>query len=159
MESGALVEGPYAVAFVLAPASALHGCLQDPAAMDLVKRSYRDVMHAQARELMARGNWADALLLWQHLHQRKLVSSSLYLDAAICFHKQGKHDDAVALLSEALNVFSATASPEFLESAGDLAIDIKSPAAQALAKRAYDAASQKLLNGLTPAPASEPLPK
>ena len=86
---------------------------------------YRDVMHRQARELMKRSAWKEALLLWQHLHQRQLVSQRLYLDAARCFNQLGQQQDAVHLLSEAIDTFEKAASPDFLEEAGDMALAVE----------------------------------
>ena len=80
----------FAVAYVIAEQSDLSAYLLQPTELEKVRAAYRDVMHGQARDLMARSSWADALLLWQHLHQRKLVSQQLYLDAARCFQRLGQ---------------------------------------------------------------------
>lgn len=161
MEDGAVVRGGLAVAYIVVDSKNLNAEIQDPATLDLIKEAYRDVMHAQARDLMARGKWADALLLWQHLHERHLVSQMLYLDAATCFHELGRDSEALNVLSEAIKAFSKTATTEFLERAGDLAVQIRSDDAQQLAERAYRSASEKLLSTTTTGPLqnAEPLPK
>jgi tetratricopeptide (TPR) repeat protein len=100
-------------------------------------------MHAQARDLMARKNWQDAIQLWRHLHTRKLVSQALYLDAATCFAELKQPDDALKVLQEAYGVFSETAPADWLEQCGDLACKL-GPPAEALAVKAYEQASQRL---------------
>ena len=142
------------MAYVLAEESALTAHLLQPVELELVRSAYRDVMHRQARELMKRSAWKEALLLWQHLHQRKLVSQRLYLDAARCFNELGQQQDAVHLLSEAIGTFEKDASPDFLEEAGDMALAIETAPAQALAERAYRMASERLREAVSP-----PLPK
>ena len=136
--------GGYAVAFILAQDSALRAELSQPPQVEAVRQAYREVMHAEARQLMARQNWADALLLWQHLHQRRLVSQALYLDAATCFVQLHEPNDAIKILSESLDAFRVEGSEEFFEGAGNLAMKLSSPAAQAVAVRAYELASQRL---------------
>lgn len=109
-----------------------------------MQAAYREVMHRQARELMARAAWADALLLWQHLHQRKLVSQHLYLDAARCFQQLGRTSDAVRVLTEAIETSTKSGTAEFFERAGDLALEIETEPAQALAEEAYQKAIDML---------------
>ena len=77
-------DGNLAIGYAMADEGALTTQLLQPDELEKVRIAYRDVMHRQARELMQRSNWTDALLLWQHLHKRKLVSQQLYLDAAQC---------------------------------------------------------------------------
>ncbi len=141
----------WATAYVLAQEQDLAAHLQAPASVETVRLAYRDAMHLQARELMKRGNHADALLLWKHLHSRKLVSQGLYLDAARCFVGLGQQADALRMLSEAVDAFAESGAGEFFEQAGDLALTIDLPAAQELAEKAYRRASQELLNVVTPA--------
>ena len=81
----ATTEGNLAISYAMADEAALTAQLLQPDEIEKVRIAYRDVMHRQARELMQRSNWTDALLLWQHLHKRKLVSQQLYLDAALVF--------------------------------------------------------------------------
>ena len=95
---------------------------------------------------MARQQWNEALVLWLHLHQRKLVSQKLYLDAAQCFKELGQAQDVVRVLTEAIDAFGEQATAEFLEAAGDMALDVQTEPAQALAEKAYRAATSKLLN-------------
>lgn len=136
----------FAVAYSLADSEGLKTRLLRPADLSLVKDAYRDVMHAQARDLMTRQNWTDALLLWRHLHSRKLVSQMLYLDAARCMKALGEGEDAVRVLSEAMTAFQANATPDFLEQAGDLAMTVDTKDAHQFAEQAYQRASDALLN-------------
>lgn len=140
----AAAHGEYAVAYVMADESALVAHLLTPAALDVVRAAYRDVMHRQARELMQRSDWRNALLLWQHLHQQKLVSQQLYLDAARCFQRLGEEQDSLRVLAEAMDAFSNAPAPDFFEQAGDVALMMKSQRAQELAERAYRTASEQL---------------
>lgn len=146
----AAVRDGSAVGYVLADEQDLTAQIFQPAKLETVKAAYRDVMHAQARDLMKQGNYKDAILLWKHLHSRKLVSQSLYLDAAKCFRALKQEDDAVRILTEAIEAFSSVATEEFLEQAGDLALGIDSPAAQQLAEKAYKRASTKLMDSVSP---------
>jgi hypothetical protein len=93
---------------------------------------------------MARKDWQNALLLWQHLHKRKLVSQQLYLDAARCFKELKQTADTVRVLGEAVTAFDDQGSPEFFEQAGDLLLDIQTDDAQSLAEAAYREASDAL---------------
>lgn len=136
--------GRIVVAYVLADEPTLTAHLLQPVELSKVRAAYRDVMHEQARDLMKRANWKDALLLWRHLHARKLVSPQLYLDAARCFAQLGQETDVVRVISEAIDAVGTQMSAETLEEAGDLAIAIRTPAAQDLAERAYRGASDKL---------------
>jgi len=138
------VHDAYAVAIVTASESALTGHLLQPVELEKLQTAYRDVMHGQARDLMAGSNWRDALLLWQHLHARRLVSEQLYLDAARCFKHLDRHEDTVLVLSEAMEAFKEKGKADFFEQAGDILLDIHSQAAQSLAEKAYQAASDKL---------------
>ena len=145
----ASVQGSFAVAYVFADEATLSAHLLQPAELAVVQAAYREVMHRQARDLMKRANWKDALLLWHHLHVRKLVSQQLYLDAAQCFKELGQDADVVRVLNEAVNVLGPKATPEFLEQAGDLALAIKTDAAEELAERAYREASDKLKESIS----------
>ena len=151
MMHGAVVQGGFAVAYVTAEEPNLVAHLLHQVELEKVRKAYRDVMHGQARELMKRRNWRDAVLLWRHLHTRKLVSQALYLDAGRCFSELKQYDDAVRILVEALNTFRTNATPEFLEQVGDIALAIDTGPAQELAKKAYLEASRKLLNTISPA--------
>jgi len=140
----AAVRNGFAVAYVIAEQSDLSAYLLQPAELEKVQAAYRDVMHRQARDLMARSAWADALLLWQHLHQRKLVSQQLYLDAARCFQRLGQAPDAARVLNEAIETFAKSGTAEFFEQAGDMALEIQTEPAEALAERAYQRAIDTL---------------
>jgi serine/threonine protein kinase len=150
------VEGTFVVGYVVSDERALTAHLMRPPAVEAVKSAYRDVMHQQARDLMTRSNWSDALLLWNHLHQRKLVSPDLYLDAAQCFDKLGQTTDATKVLGEAVNAFASTAGAEYLERAGDLALGIKTPQADKLAENAYRLASDRLRESVSMGEADQP---
>jgi hypothetical protein len=146
--------GDFVVGYVVAEESSLSAFLAQPAELARVQTAYRDVMHRQARDLMDRKDWQNALLLWQHLHKRQLVSQQLYLDAARCFKELRQPADTVRVLSEALASFGSSGSPEFFEQAGDLALDMDTDEAQALAENAYRKASDALretISGTDPA--------
>ncbi|HPM82438.1 MAG TPA: PEGA domain-containing protein [Candidatus Anammoximicrobium sp.] len=136
----AAVRNGFAAAYIIAEQSDLSAYLLQPAELEKVRAAYRDVMHRQARDLMARSSWADALLLWQHLHQRKLVSQQLYLDAARCFQRLGQAPDAHRVLTEAIETFAESGTAEFFEQAGDMALEIQTEPAETLAERAYQKA-------------------
>ena len=140
----AATQDGFAVAWVFAEEQALAAQLLQDAQLEKVQTTYRDVMHRQARQLMDRSNWQDALLLWHHLHQRKLVSQQLYLDAVRCFAELDQEEDALRVLSEALDAFAESRSAEFPEQVGDMALDIQSEPARALAERAYQRAIDRL---------------
>jgi tetratricopeptide (TPR) repeat protein len=146
----AAVRDGFAIGYVLADEQDLTAQLFQAAELEKVKIAYRDLMHTQARNLMKQGNYTDAILLWRHLHSRKLVSQSLYLDAAKCFHALKQNDDAVRILSEAIEAFGQRAPSEFFEQAGDIAMSIDSPSAQKLAEDAYKRASAKLMTLVSP---------
>jgi tetratricopeptide (TPR) repeat protein len=136
--------GDFVIGYVIADESGLSGYLLQPAELEIVRTAYRNVMHRQARELMARGDWENALLLWNHLHKRALVSQQLYLDAARCFQALKQPDAAMKILTEAFAAFATSGSAVFFEQAGDLALDIPTEAAQTLAETAYTKASEAL---------------
>jgi hypothetical protein len=140
----AAVRSGFAVGYIVAEQSNLSAYLLQTKELQKVQVAYRDVMHRQARELMARTLWTDALLLWQHLHQRKLVSQQLYLDAARCFQQLGQTSDAVRVLTEAIDTFAESGTAEFFEQAGDIALEIQTEPAHALAKQAYQKAIDML---------------
>ncbi len=133
----------YVVALARADEDAITVGATSETTIELVKAAYREVMHQQSRELMARGEWNDALSLWRHLHQRRLVSADLYLDAARCFHALGKDIDALRMLSETLDLFAEQARWELLEQAGVLASEIKGEAAEKIAQRSFELALQR----------------
>jgi hypothetical protein len=145
----AAISGEFAVAYVAAEEESLTACLLQPAEVEQVRIAYRDVMHRQARDLMKRSNWRDALLLWEHLHQRKLVSQQLYLDAARCLMELNQAGDALRVLTEAVDAFGQQATAEFLEEAGDMALALASPPAESLAEKAYRMASERLRETVT----------
>jgi hypothetical protein len=141
---GGTVKADYAIAYVMAEEQRLLAQLLQETELGKVRGAYRDVMHRQARELMQRSNWTDALLFWQHLHTRKLVSQQLYLDAASCFQHLNQVPDMIRVLTEAIDTFGKNATPEFLEKAGDMALAIDTAQAQTLAEKAYRLASEQL---------------
>ena len=149
---GAAVRGDCAVGYVTAEEQALLARLLQETELDKVRSAYRDVMHRQARELMQRSDWRDALLLWQHLHKRKLVSQQLYLDAASCFQHLNQVPDMLRVLAEAIDAFGKHATPEFLEKAGDMALTIDTDQAQTLAEKAYHMASERLKDTISSGP-------
>ena len=143
------VQGNFVVGYVIAEEQNLTAHLLQDTELEKVKTAYRNVMHRQARGLMKRKYWKDAILLWRHLHKRKLVSQALYLDAARCFKALGQNEDTIHVLAEAIETFSATATADFFEQAGDIALSIDTDAAQLLAQKAYDSASERLLDTIS----------
>ena len=140
----AAVRSGLAVAYIIAPQADLTAYLLQATELEKVRIAYRDVMHRQARDLMARSNWADALLLWQHLHQRQLVSQQLYLVGARCFQQLDQTNDAVRVLREAMEAFAKSGTAGFFEQAGDIALEIPGEPAQTLAEQAYQKAIDTL---------------
>jgi len=108
----------YVVALAVGRRENLRARLIEPATLTLVKDSYMEVMHGQARNLMTQENWKDAVGFWHHLHSRKMVSPELYLDAATCFVKLEQHKDALIVLKEALDVYEDYSDPLYFERAG-----------------------------------------
>jgi len=135
--------GAYVIAISWADEDAITVGVTSEVTTGLIKAAYRDVMHQQSRELMARKEWNDALSLWRHLHQRQLISADLYLDASRCFHALGKDDDALCLLSETLDLFAEQARWELLEQAGVLASKIKGEQAEKISQRSFELALQR----------------
>ena len=144
----AKVRGDFAVAYVIAEEKEVIASLHRPADLARVKGAYRDVMHWQAHALMKRSQWQEAILLWRHLHERKLVSSGLYLDAAVCLKEMKKPQDALTILEEAYTAFAPSAAADWLERCGDLAL-LLGPAGESLAQKAYEKASERLRNTQT----------
>lgn len=158
----AAVRGDFVVAYVHALKSTLTAHLFQATELETVKMAYRDVMHRQARELMEQSDWENALLLWQHLHKRKLVSQHLYLDAAQCFKQLNREQDMIRILSEATKSFSETGSPAFFEQIGDTLLETELEAAIKPAEKAYIKASQVLRNTVSTIPTdpdTDQLPK
>ena len=140
----AAVRSGLAVAYIIAPQADLTAYLLQATELEKVRIAYRDVMHRQARDLMARSNWSDALLHWQHLHQRQLVSQQLYLVGARCFQQLDQTNDAVRVLREAMEAFAKSGTAEFFEQAGDIALEIPGGPAQTLAEQTYQKAIDTL---------------
>jgi serine/threonine protein kinase len=135
--------GNYLVTLVHGPEQAIVATMSTPATLSAVQDAYRDATHQQSRALMNEKRWDDALLLWRHLHDRKLVTPELYLDAARCFHALGQDNDAARLISESLDHYAKEARWALLEAAGDLASELQTPEATAIAERAYTLALQR----------------
>jgi len=140
----AAARGDFAVALVRAEESEITASLFQPTALKEVKSSYRIVMHGKIRDLMKRQDWEDAVLLWTHLHQRKLVSEQLYLDAAQCYKELGRPQDMIDNLAEAIDAFRDKAQLEFFERVGNLALDVQREDAQTLAEQAFAMALQEI---------------
>jgi hypothetical protein len=138
----------FAVALVVADEQDLKARLLQPAELAKVRSAYRTVKHAEARTLMARQRWQEALDIWRHLQERRLVSAELYLDAVRCMQELDRGREARLLLEEAWQTYAATASAAWLERCGDRALAL-GPDGEALAQRAYEKAAQRLLT--TPA--------
>lgn len=141
--------GDHAVAYVVGDVRRVTSTLLQTPQLSRVRTSYRRVMHRQARDLMSRRQWDDALALWHHLHARGLVSQALYLDAAHCFIASDRTGEAERVLGEALDAFADAGAVEFFERAGDLAMKCKSSEADRIARRAFERASAGLLSNTT----------
>lgn len=98
----------------------LQSRLFEPENFEQIQLAYRDCAHENARNLMASGKWEDALRFWFHLHDRKLTSPGLYLDAARCFTELKRSDEALEVLREAVRVFASLQDDQFFELAGNL---------------------------------------
>lgn len=140
----AAARGDFAVALVRAEESEITTSLFQPTALNEVKSSYREVMHGKIRDLMKRQDWEDAVLLWTHLHERKLVSEQLYLDAAQCYKELGRPQDMIDNLAEAIDTLRDKAQLEFFERVGNLALDVQREDAQTLAEQAFAMALQEI---------------
>lgn len=121
--------------------------LSEPKELETVKVAYRKTMHRRARDLMKKEQWKDALGFWHHLHKRKLVSATLYTDAATCFAKLDKTDEARTVLLEAMDAFDETGSAFFFENAGDLFLSFHTPEDERQAQSAFEKALAKLQEG------------
>jgi hypothetical protein len=144
LESGSRMFKTRVAAFVLANQSGLIAHLTNAPQLDHVRNAYRAVMHTEARRLMELQQWKDALDLWHHLHSRKLVSPQLYIDAATCFQRQKQKDNALKVLEESFAAYRKSNSLVFFETVGDLALEIGSPDAEALAAAAFNRAIELL---------------
>jgi tetratricopeptide (TPR) repeat protein len=133
-----------AISFVLADESQLVSHLTEAPQLEIVRASYRNVMHKKARTLMKTKDWKNALLLWHHLHKRKLVSPELYLDAAKCFANIGKSEEAIQVLQEAFAAYRSEKRSSFFEEIGNQAIEAGSVTGDKLAIGAYERASELL---------------
>ncbi len=56
------------------------------------------------------------------------------------------------VLSEAIDTFGKSATPEFLEKAGDMALAVETEQAQKLAEKAYRMASEQLKDTISSGP-------
>ncbi len=150
-------KGEFSVALVYASESDIIGSLLEKHRLSIVKAAYRDTMHVQARRLMEGKQWQDALGLWRHLHERKLVSPPLYLDAARCFLALDRQDEAIEIVDEAISTFEEGESWAFFEQAGEIALDLNPDKAQAVAERAFSLALAKYRSHGHPlAPSAKP---
>ncbi|MCS6849769.1 MAG: hypothetical protein NZ700_01200 [Gemmataceae bacterium] len=140
------------MAYVYADASQLTASLRQPANLAKVRIAYRDTLHEQLRALSKQSRWADAIRLWQHLHERRLLSPELCLDAASCLRHLKKPQDALAVLQEAFETYAASVSADWLEQCGDLALQLGKEG-EPLAEKAFKKASERLLYIKTSAPA------
>lgn len=144
LQSNSQAVDSHVFSFVLANASDLSAYLTEAPQLKEIRVAYRAVMHRKAKRLMEEKDWGNALLLWHHLHKRKLVSPELYLDAAKCFAETGQPAQAVLILQEAYAAYQADTESSFFEQIGDLAIKINSRDGEKLAVAAYEHASSLL---------------
>lgn len=134
----------YVMGVAVAPREEIAAILSESAQKELVKNAYRDVMHRQARQLMEKEQWGDALGFWRHLHERGLVSARLYLDAATCFVHLEKIADAAQVAREALETYADLPESAYYEALGDiLLLDEKNEASQQAAEKAFELAAER----------------
>src|SRR5207253_1528327 len=98
----AAVREGHAVACVAAEMDRIAASLSGVPARAAVRDGYRDAVHGRIRSFMADKQWADAVRLWDHLCERRLVSEALCLDAGQCWQALGRRDEALAVLREAM---------------------------------------------------------
>ena len=141
----AVAAGDYAVALVYAPSESVVASGTSDIAEHLMRTTYRDVMHEQARRLMKQQQWSDALSIWQHLHIRRLVGSEVCLDAARCFVALERETDALHVLEESLTTLmnENEVNWTYFEQAGDLAAQLDVPQAEEVAISAYSLAVRR----------------
>ena len=145
-----VVEGKLVVGLAVADRVNITAVLSEPSQKELVKDAYRTVMHRQARLMMEKGHWNDALGFWRHLHDRRLVSARLYLDAAFCFGQIGKQADAAAVAREALETYTDLNDSGFYEELGEiLLLDSENIASRKAAEVAFRYADERFTGNQT----------
>lgn len=149
-EQQAGLQGDYLVGLVVAPVDQVAIAAGDDANRLAVRSAYGQVISSQAKKLMKSENWDEAIALWLHLHQIKLTSKEIYLDAARCFYHMGKPGDAVMLIDQALKTVGTRTDASYLFAMGDLAAEIDTEESREIAVRAYQAASKSLEFSVTP---------
>jgi tetratricopeptide (TPR) repeat protein len=85
--------------------------------------------------------YEDALPFYRELHSLKWARPAAYLEAAECFAKTGRRDDAVRLATETIDELHGDMGSELAERAGDLLGELGDDSG---AIRAYRLASEKL---------------
>lgn len=80
--------------------------------LEKVRAAYQTVLHVESRSMLANGHAAEALILLQHLHQRKLESTDVFLDVVRCFIELKQTDSASRLLAEVAKRPDATSGLE-----------------------------------------------
>jgi len=119
-----LIRGQNVFGWAFVNENQLQSSLFEPENFEKIQIAYRDHAHQNARKLMASEKWEDALRFWFHLHDRKLTSPGLYLDAARCFAELKRSDEALEVLREAVRVFASLEDDRFFERAGGLFEDL-----------------------------------
>lgn len=145
--SFAIEEDNWIIAVRIADRDKIISVLAEPKELENVKIAYRKTMHRHARELMKNEEWEDALGFWHHLHHLKLVSATLYIDAAACFVKLDQIDEARTVLLEAMDAYEETGSASFFEKAGELFLSFQFPEDDRQAQLAFEKALSKLHEG------------
>jgi hypothetical protein len=138
-------EGDYAVAFVVADRKQLEATLQEPAELEKVRLAYRQVVHEQMLARMKGKEWKEAARLFDHLGGADLLTPEVALDGARCWNALENSGRVVRILQAALAQFAASASPDWLEACGDLALD-QGEVGETVARAAYEKASGVLRN-------------
>lgn len=149
-EQQAGLQGDFLVGLVVAPVDQVVAALNDDHNRSQLRSAYAQMISARGKKLMEEENWDEALALWLHLHQTKLASKQVYLDAARCFYQMGKPGDAVMLIDHALKTVGTRADANYLFAMGDLAAEIDTEESRRIAVRAYEAASKSLEYSITP---------
>ena len=137
------IQDQFVIGIAVADRDKIIATLLAPTQKEIVKSAYRDIMHHQAVAMMEKEQWTDALAFWRHLHQRRLVSTRLYLDAATCFIKLEKKDEAVRIAREAIDKYPKANDAYFYEQLGNiLLLDPGNEESQQAAVKAFERANE-----------------
>ncbi len=142
----AATQGEFAVGYVVARRDALTAHLLTEANLSAVKHGYRDALHQRLRALMRQDKWGDALIVWQHLDERKLENAKLLLDVAKCFQHQAEPNKSLAALVRARELDADQVTVDFLTELGDVALLLEMDTANDFAEVAFVEALRRFQN-------------